>query len=341
MKKKEQAKKLWDLCFNDDPAFTDLYFKKRYTDNNTIALSEQGAIVSVMQLLSYPLTYRQHVLPSSYVSGACTDPKMRGKGLMSKLLKKALGRLYKQGIPICTLIPAHDWLFDYYGNSGFSTLFYNSFTTGDVNNIKISNKDFLVAIEDEYSPNSYEYLEKKLLQKECSILHTKDDYEVILEDLKLAGGKVITAYYLGNIVGITIAYLNSEASTVYINELQYDNESIKEFLIYKSCDYFNTDKFHITHHANLDQGDPFGMLRVVRALDMINLYASENPHIKQEFYLKDSIIKENTGYYNVSNGSVKFISCNTNDKKIREISINELATLLFNKLHPYMSLMLD
>ena len=65
MKKKEKAKELWEICFNDNPLFTELYFQKRYTDENTISIMDGERMTSVLQLLSYPFKFHGQIVPSS------------------------------------------------------------------------------------------------------------------------------------------------------------------------------------------------------------------------------------------------------------------------------------
>ena len=48
---KEEVKKLRNLCFGDDEAFTELYFSKRYNDEVNLAIEENGNVISALQLL--------------------------------------------------------------------------------------------------------------------------------------------------------------------------------------------------------------------------------------------------------------------------------------------------
>lgn len=340
MRRKEQAKALWNMCFNDSENFTELYFRKRYTDYNTIGLSEDGAMATVMQLLPYPFHLFNRQLPSAYVSGACTNPEYRNKGLMSKLLKKGLNSLNDTGIPICTLIPANDWLYGYYRHSGFETVFFNTTTSFDFKK-KISTEQYSLIVEDTYSPKAYEFLEKCLTSYPCSILHTKDDYEVILEDLRLANGKVFLLSEFGQVVAIAIAYFNSEDGSIHINELQNITREAKDAILSLISDHFNTSHFMHTHAATAQSTEQYGMLRIVKAQDVLEVFAKAKPEMCTQFYLEDDIIKANQGIYNVEQGKVSFEAVKEQPAGVEKWSIEKLASELFKPLQPYMSLMLD
>lgn len=340
MNKKEEAKRLWETCFDDNPLFTELYFQKRYTDSNTITITNGDKLLSVMQLLSYPFVFFNSVLSSAYVSGACTDPLFRDQGLMKRLLHKALNHLDQQKTPICTLIPAHDWLFDYYAKSGFETVFYKETIEGVVCTNQTTQTDLQVNIEDEYSSRTHNYLDKKNLEQQAAILHTKEDYFVVLADLKLAEGKVFVASHKNIVVGVAIAYLNSQNKTVYFNEILSDTIEIQNHLIQATCTFFGTKTYALTRPSPKGSGNKMGMLRVIDAPTMLELYAAENPTFSKHFILTDPIIKKNEGEYLIENGGVTLLKSKP-VPAIEKLSINQLTSLLFQQTTPYMSLMLD
>ena len=86
---KEKVRKLWELCFHDSPAFTDLYFQMRYNNEVNIAIQSGDLVIAALQMLPYPMTYCGKTIATSYVSGACTHPDFRNKGVMRELLAES------------------------------------------------------------------------------------------------------------------------------------------------------------------------------------------------------------------------------------------------------------
>ena len=71
---REVTKALWKLCFQDNEAFTDLYFRMRYKDEINMAIYENNQMVSALQMIPYPMTFCNEIISTSYISGACTHP---------------------------------------------------------------------------------------------------------------------------------------------------------------------------------------------------------------------------------------------------------------------------
>ena len=123
---KDKVKALWKLCFTDSDEFIDLYFEKRYTDEINMAIEEESQVISSLQLIPYPMTFYKKIIPTSYISGACTHPHFQGKGIMRELLSRSFSVMYQNGVLISTLIPAEEWLFAYYEKNGYAPVFHKS-----------------------------------------------------------------------------------------------------------------------------------------------------------------------------------------------------------------------
>ena len=82
---KEKVKALWKLCFEDSEAFIEMYFRLRYNNEVNIAIESGDEVISALQMLPYPMTFCGKQIQTSYISGACTHPDYRGKGVMKEL----------------------------------------------------------------------------------------------------------------------------------------------------------------------------------------------------------------------------------------------------------------
>jgi len=117
---REQVKSLWKLCFDDSEAFIELYFRLRYNNEVNLAIQSGEEVIAALQMLPYPMTFCGQTVPTSYISGACTHPDYRSKGVMRELLSQSFARMLRNGVLFSTLIPAEPWLFGYYAKAGYA-----------------------------------------------------------------------------------------------------------------------------------------------------------------------------------------------------------------------------
>ena len=120
---KQQVIDLWRLSFNDTEEFIRLYFDRVYKEENTLVIEKDGQVVSALQMLPYTMTYYGTEISVAYISGACTLPSMRGKGLMRQLIQNAFEEMKYRSVAVTALIPADPWLFDYYREQGYTEVF--------------------------------------------------------------------------------------------------------------------------------------------------------------------------------------------------------------------------
>ena len=121
---KREVMELWRVCFDDMEEFIQFYFDKKYKDENALVYwDEQGAAIAALQTPLYPMTFGETQIITGYISGACTHPLARARGVMTKLLREAFYVMRGKKIPMSTLIPASEWLYDYYGKMGYATVF--------------------------------------------------------------------------------------------------------------------------------------------------------------------------------------------------------------------------
>ena len=95
---REKVKKLWKLCFNDNDEFVDMYFNLRYNSEVNVAIESGDEVIAALQMLPYPITFHGNSVPTAYISGACTHPDYRSRGVMRELLSQAFGRMYRNNI---------------------------------------------------------------------------------------------------------------------------------------------------------------------------------------------------------------------------------------------------
>ena len=158
---KEQVKALWKICFDDSEEFVEMYFRLRYKTEVNVAIQSGDEVISALQMLPYPMTFGGETVQTSYISGACTHPDFRSKGVMRELLSQSFARMLRNGVHFSTLIPAEPWLFDYYARMGYASVFKYS-TKEIVLPEFIPSKEIAVSVVSEFQEEVYSYLNKKL-----------------------------------------------------------------------------------------------------------------------------------------------------------------------------------
>ncbi|MCD8292140.1 MAG: GNAT family N-acetyltransferase, partial [Prevotellaceae bacterium] len=341
---RQQVKALWKLCFNDSDAFTDLYFRLRYSDEVNQCLQEEGRVVSALQLLPYTLTFLGTTLKADYISGACTHPHYRKHGLMRKLLQQSFRHSYRNGVDLSFLIPAEPWLIDYYARSGYAPVFQCTrrlFTTAGT---PTSPYPLHLEKTTQYRPAAYTYLLAKQARRPCCILHSEADWRVVLANLAQFGGAVYTLSgdkketdkEAGNqaadasgacsdrhetlsseahnpatdtsneIHALAIAY-PTEADGLVVGELLADNTALETQLLHAICHDRAATTLCVQTPPQADAPClNMGMARLVRIPHIMQLYAQAHPATTMEFTLTDNDLPANTGHYTLRGGTCQF-----------------------------------
>lgn len=349
---KEEVKILWKLCFEDNEEFTNLYFTMRYKDEINLAIKENGEVISALQMIPYPMTYCNQIIPTSYISGACTHPEFRAKGTMKQLLAEAFQKMYDENVLLTTLIPAEEWLFGYYNKTGYAPVF--DYSTELVNTKSLSPSDeYNIIYSNDFHSEVFAYFNQKMMERPVCLQHTEEDFKVILADLKLGDGKLFIAQTGSGICGLAICVLESKA--LHVMELFAENNSIKDTLLSCAAKEMHTTEIKLIVPPRFIDSRKLGMARIINAEDMLQIYAMIYPKLNISLKLVDPIIEANNGYFDISHGIVKRSSTKQSGDKINEVTIQQLTQALlgyktaelpdalssFATKNPYMSLMLN
>ena len=366
---KNQTKILWDKCFSEeDKRFVDLYFEKRYTDQDNIFIEKDSKVVSAMQLISYPFSYYGKTIGCSYFSGCCTDPEYRSRGLMNDLIIKALNQAKNNGACFAALIPASESLFNYYEGTNFIPTFDYSkirikrqqsagqqsasgcqiISLQDYNTTKIQDESEL----DFYQV--YDYFNSKMRSRNCCIQHDEYDFGVILKDLELFDNHLLVAKYGEDICGLAFCYLRNDE--IFIKDVFAESTAILTDFITTASQLFESVSESVSINIIIppvpgQKTHRLGMARIVDAETMLRIYAMTHPKMKIEISIVDPILTHNNGTYYINNGELdRKDSIGTNVVDIEQLTqalfgynTENLPEKLqaFNKQAAFMSLMLD
>ncbi len=346
---REKVRKLWKLCFNDSPEFTDLYFRLRYNGDVNIAIESGKEVIAALQMLPYPMTFCGQNLPTAYVSGACTHPDYRNRGVMRELLAQAFGKMYHKGQVLTTLIPAEPWLFDYYVKMGYAPVFYYEKRIFNLSDEEAKSAGNPTDADQLYTFNAlttyheavYQYFNHQLLKRPCCIQHTVNDFRVILADLQLSGGQLFTMANQRNIIALAITYPDKDPSILHVGELLADTPEAEQQLLAHICRETHTTKLEIiTPYLDKPTASPLGMARIIHPKAVLQVYAAAHPTKDMNIALTDQQLSANNGYYYLNNGRCMFSEQRLPGAHL-QLSISELTAQILAPENPYMSLMLN
>lgn len=338
---KDKVKTLWKLCFDDTESFIDLYFQHRYKEDRNIEIVKENEVLAALQLIDYPIKLWGTTLKSQYVSGVCTHPNHRNKGIAKELMKKAIWAMYDEEVAISTLIPAEGWLADYYRKFGYEYIFDYVRYEAHAENSQPDSSIIILPYTTIYKKAVYSYYAQKQEERDNCLLHTDDDLNTIIADLEM-GGELLVAFSGERICGLAFAY--NQPNEVTIGEMMNDTKEIESSFINYITKQQAGKKIYIINRVTKENANNptlhLGMGRIINAKQFLNLWAKNEPQQKHHFNLTDSLIEANSGYYHIEDGRVSY-SPQTPSNDCLNININQLILHLIGNKNLYMNLMLN
>lgn len=344
---KWQVRALWKLCFGDSDAFIRLYFSDKYRPEYNSFVEKNGQVIAALQRLPYRMSFCGRVVPVGYISGACTRPENRGRGVMAALLTEAHRRMQAEGLVFCVLIPAEESLFGYYRRFGYtdcSALSAQQRTEApavpehSVEGIEV----FRARTEPKVEAAWYACLDNELRQRPGAVLHTPEDFSVVLDDLFLAGGVVCTQRAEGDEAVTALLLAVPDADSLRILESCALAPAMEQRLVRVALQTLGMpNDTPVGHQVNTAQ------VRVLNAGKALALWAAAHPEFTAVVrVIGDDAVFANNGFYCLQDGRCNRLPspdcCTESLRADRVLSVGQLPGLLFDgDAWPRLSLMLN
>ena len=165
----QETRDLWKLVFNDSDKFMDLYFSRVYKPKYNVTCQLNHHVVAALQTLPYALLYHGQELPAVYISGVSTHPDYRHQEIGNNLMRQAHFDLFYKNVVYAALIPAEDWLYEWYAKCRYAPRITCLPHSTDV------------------LSTSFKAFDRWQREKTCILLHKQADFDVAKEDILLAG----------------------------------------------------------------------------------------------------------------------------------------------------------
>lgn len=190
---------MWKEVFGDSDEYMELYFRTKYSNDNTLLRLVEGVPVASLQMLPYGFTFCGREIPVSYLSGVSTLEAHRKRGYMDELMVHSLNVAYERQIPLMLLVPQEEWLLRFYDKYGFA----QTFDPGDKEMTLLGDMKELIETDPKAA---YRKFDAVFRNRDVTIQKTFEDFCAVTEEGKLFGypskrsligmARVIDAEYL-------------------------------------------------------------------------------------------------------------------------------------------------
>ena len=165
---KEETISLWRDTFHDVEPFIQLYFSRVFKPEYNITCQADKHTVAALQALPYTMKYYDKEVRTAYISGVSVREEYRKKNMGGNLMSQAHFQLYHKGAVFATLIPAEEWLYEWYERCGYARHIMVTAPPTDVDNM------------------DFDSFDKWQRSKDCVLLHDAEGFDIIKEDHRIA-----------------------------------------------------------------------------------------------------------------------------------------------------------
>ena len=177
---------IWRTTFGDSDDFIALYSRTTFDPRHTHLLTalDQSRALSHVQYLPYLMRYCDQWWRTGYISGAATESDQRGKGLVQLLMRASHQQMWREDCLCAFLIPAEEWLYQFYRKMGYATLYGKRSTPalqGEPTDLPSGE-----------AWQHYHYWQATLAERRPTVAHSYHQWRTLLESLALEGGGIGT-----------------------------------------------------------------------------------------------------------------------------------------------------
>lgn len=319
-----KTRKLWEEIFTEDTeAFLDYYYTVKTSDNEIFVIEDEERIVSMLQLNPYEVRVNQNIFVMHYIIAVATDEKYRKRGLMGRLLRRAMRIMYERNEPFTFLMPAAEAIYYPYD----FRFVYNQpqcMLTG----VCGEDEEMMFAeAEPEDCEDLAEFAAKMTERYQVAANRNAKYYQTLLSEQKSEEGGILTAKRQEKIAGIC-CYAKGEQFEVR-EPLFLGEEDLKHALWHLTKDEETPVK--CTAWSS-EKKVPMIMARILHLETFLKCFSLKE---EVDFYMEveDRLLEENQGIFHIvgdrERGVVKVQKCENQKTKAGTISIGELTSLLF------------
>lgn len=175
---RETVRAMWKTCFGDPDDYMEVYFRHKYRDDQTLVYFEGERGVASLQMLPYKFNFHGSEIPVLYLSGVCTLPEARRKGVMHQLLLRSFEVARERECPLMLLVPQEEWLLSFYAKYGFA----QTFDTGVEQMLSLKT---VLDLHPGDLQAAYRAFDSQFRRCEMTLQKTYDDFLAMVEEASL------------------------------------------------------------------------------------------------------------------------------------------------------------
>lgn len=331
MGKKEEIMQLWREGFGDSGEYLDMYFNRVYPHAVEFVRESGGKVVSSLLMHQYPILFYGAEPTVGYLAGAVTRRGHRGKGYMSGLVTEAMALAAARGDMMCTLIPAHGWLYYFFERFGFSTVFL-----ADVERYTsmhaFATEHVYHRVTDQYAPEVYNAFSRYEHERSGGVLHSRRDFLNVLDDLAMRSGGTFVAVGREDVPVAAMAWAVEHGDVVQVNEVLGLDADARTGALQALRELFPDRPFRVNAPSEFAGGRklyPHGMGRIVNVDMCLGLMAAANPELNMVVRVADGMIETNKGVYAVAGGECHRVAHNAGHIDF-DVTVEVLANMIFS-----------
>lgn len=352
---REQTRQLWQTCFPSDSSdFLDLYFTERYTTERNVTQRHNAQVIAATQVLPFRFHFAGKAIPVGYISGLCTHPDHRKKGLASKVLHDAHRKMYNEGQLISFLIPGQEKLRHWYESEKHGAYWTATHRlTVNVTPPADFRPDLYLNImaEEEWGRELWTYY---------NTFGGRHDYEMKLDETAffaaiqthdLSGGKVIVARRRGKIVGFCLVIREGKplksgkpSTKNFRGLIRYmittDEHTMRQ-LQHRAMQLLDVKELSMQGGCpgkGFANSRPYAMARIINVEAFLRFIGRVYPGLQLHVGIDGDLdIPENNGYYQLMNGQLTI----TDERPDNIITPGGLAALFLGAQPVLMAMLLD
>ncbi len=240
--KNNKLAKIMSICFDEPLSSVNFFLENKPPKSKCYTCTQGNNIISVLHSLFYKIKLKENYFKCSYIYGACTAPKYRKKGYMSKLIKYCEIQSKLDGFDFSILVPDNEHLKNYYYKFGYKNFFKTkniSLKKDQILDICRLSKAISSKTEDKNIYKNIENLRLNIYNNIDHILYSEEDIKYAVNLYKFFSGNIIS---LQEGYGICVP-INEK--TLEIKDFTCKNEFIPNLLQKIYINFPNYENFEI------------------------------------------------------------------------------------------------
>lgn len=270
MNDRERLEELWRICFGDSNSFIRLFFDRVYKEENAFLFRKSGRIVSALYAIPYQMILNQETISTAYICGVSTDPQERNKGYMSQLLNESVAWLKEKNYRAATLMPAEEWLYDYYASFGYEEAFLTSERQYIRDASDVTDKVKTIHVSREEAESYFPIFSKLEHQRPNTVLHSSQDFHIVLDDLYADKGEMIALVNEEKrCLALAFVKRTKESDTIELKEQLCETKELRDSLFNATTRLLNVEKLNWIEPDESSTAEARGMiLKLDEKLDL-------------------------------------------------------------------------